>query len=158
MAAQISGASNVQSPWQRQYPAEKTGRRGLGCRYFCTGGSGTDQSAAETVSCAGLAVTCTSTGGDPGGLPGGRRSKLYRLSAPERRGYCLMYEDRKGFLRTSTGVDASTPISALAEIEDGDVYFRGQLLSLDGRQSVSIEKILPEDIATSSGKAAAEEL
>jgi hydroxymethylbilane synthase len=52
----------------------------------------------------------------------------------------------------------STPISALAEIEDGDVYFSGQLLSLDGRQSVSIEKILPEDIATHIGKTAAEEL
>jgi hydroxymethylbilane synthase len=52
----------------------------------------------------------------------------------------------------------STPISALAEIEDGDVYFSGQLLSLDGRQSVSIEKILPEDIATHIGRTAAEEL
>jgi hydroxymethylbilane synthase len=63
----------------------------------------------------------------------------------------------RDFLRTLLG-GCSTPISALAEIEDGDVYFSGQLLSLDGRQSVSIEKILPEDIATHIGKTAAEEL
>jgi hydroxymethylbilane synthase len=63
----------------------------------------------------------------------------------------------RDFLRTLLG-GCSTPISALAEIEDGDVYFSGQLLSLDGRQSVSIEKILPEDIAAHIGKDAAEEL
>jgi hydroxymethylbilane synthase len=63
----------------------------------------------------------------------------------------------RDFLRTLLG-GCSTPISALAEIEDGDMYFSGQLLSLDGRQSVSIEKILPEDIATHIGKTAAEEL
>lgn len=63
----------------------------------------------------------------------------------------------RDFLRTLLG-GCSTPISALAEIEDGDVYFSGQLLSLDGRQSVSIEKILPEDIAAHIGKDAGEEL
>jgi hydroxymethylbilane synthase len=52
----------------------------------------------------------------------------------------------------------STPISALAEIEDGDIYFSGQLLSLDGRQNVTIEKILPVEIADGIGKDAAEEL
>jgi len=52
----------------------------------------------------------------------------------------------------------STPISALAEIEDGDMYFSGQLLSLDGRQNVTIEKILPAEIADGIGRAAAEEL
>jgi hydroxymethylbilane synthase len=61
------------------------------------------------------------------------------------------------FLRTLLG-GCSTPISALAEIEDGDVYFSGQLLSLDGRQNVTIEKILPVEIATGIGKTAAEEL
>jgi len=52
----------------------------------------------------------------------------------------------------------STPISALAEIEDGDVYFSGQLMSPDGRQQVTIEKILPAEIAAGIGKTAAEEL
>src|SRR5579862_3986458 len=52
----------------------------------------------------------------------------------------------------------STPISALAEIEAGDVYFIGQLMSPDGRQHATIEKILPEEIAADIGKTAAAEL
>jgi hydroxymethylbilane synthase len=63
----------------------------------------------------------------------------------------------RDFLRTLLG-GCSTPISALAEIEDGDVYFRGQLLSLDGRQKLEIEKILPCDKADAIGKTAALEL
>jgi hydroxymethylbilane synthase len=61
------------------------------------------------------------------------------------------------FLRTLLG-GCSTPISALAEIEDGDIYFSGQLLSLDGQRNVTIEKILPVEIADGIGKTAAEEL
>jgi hydroxymethylbilane synthase len=63
----------------------------------------------------------------------------------------------RDFLRTLSG-GCSTPISALAEAEDGDLYFRGQLLSLDGKQKVEIEKILPLDMADGIGKWAAEEL
>lgn len=63
----------------------------------------------------------------------------------------------RDFLRTLLG-GCSTPISALAEIEDGDVYFAGELLSLDGRQKVAIEKILPVEKAATIGKTAAEEL
>jgi hydroxymethylbilane synthase len=63
----------------------------------------------------------------------------------------------RDFLRTLLG-GCSTPISALAEIEDGDLYFSGHILSLDGRQKVEIEKILPVDKANGIGKAAAEEL
>jgi hydroxymethylbilane synthase len=63
----------------------------------------------------------------------------------------------RDFLRTLLG-GCSTPISALAEVEDGDVYFSGQLLSLDGAQNVTIEKILPLEIATGIGKTAADEL
>jgi len=63
----------------------------------------------------------------------------------------------RDFLRTLLG-GCSTPISALAEIEDGDVYFAGELLSLDGQQKVTIEKILPVEKAATIGKTAAEEL
>ena len=63
----------------------------------------------------------------------------------------------RDFLRTLLG-GCSTPISALAEIEDGDVYFRGQLLSLDGRQKLEVEKILPIDKADDVGRAAALQL
>ncbi|HEY6901837.1 MAG TPA: hydroxymethylbilane synthase [Puia sp.] len=63
----------------------------------------------------------------------------------------------RDFLRTLLG-GCSTPISALAEVEEGDLYFVGELLSLDGRQKVSIEKILPVEMADGIGRSAAEEL
>ena len=63
----------------------------------------------------------------------------------------------RDFLRTLLG-GCSTPISAMAEIEDGDLYFSGAILSLDGRQKAEIEKILPVDRANDIGKVAAEEL
>lgn len=63
----------------------------------------------------------------------------------------------RDFLRTLLG-GCSTPISALAEIDDGDLYFSGQLLSLDGRRKVEIEKILPMEKASGLGRIAAEEL
>ena len=77
-----------------------------------------------------------------------------RLNDPDT-ALCTRIE--RDFLRTLLG-GCSTPISALAEIEDGDMYFSGQLLSLDGRQNVTIEKILPAEIADGIGRAAAEEL
>ncbi|HEY4205484.1 MAG TPA: hydroxymethylbilane synthase [Puia sp.] len=61
------------------------------------------------------------------------------------------------FLRVLLG-GCSTPISALAEIEDDELYFRGHILSLDGRQKVEVEKILPTDRADGIGRLAAEEL
>ena len=50
------------------------------------------------------------------------------------------------------------PISALAEVEDGDLYFSGQLLSLDGHRKVEIEKILPMEKADGIGRIAAQEV
>ncbi len=63
----------------------------------------------------------------------------------------------RDFLRTLLG-GCSTPISALAEVEDGDLYFSGQLLSLDGRRKVEIEKILPVEKADGIGRVAAQEV
>ena len=63
----------------------------------------------------------------------------------------------RDFLRTLLG-GCSTPISALAEIEDGDLYFSGQLLSLDGHRKVEIEKILPMEKADGIGRIAAQEV
>jgi hydroxymethylbilane synthase len=68
---------------------------------------------------------------------------------------CTMIE--REFLRTLLG-GCSTPISALAEIEDGDIYFSGHILSLDGRRKVETEKILPVEKASGIGRVAAEEL
>ncbi|HVU57062.1 MAG TPA: hydroxymethylbilane synthase [Puia sp.] len=69
--------------------------------------------------------------------------------------FCTQIE--REFLRTLLG-GCSTPISALAETEDDDLYFRGHILSLDGREKVEVEKILPTDRAAGIGRLAAEEL
>jgi hydroxymethylbilane synthase len=61
------------------------------------------------------------------------------------------------FLRALLG-GCSTPISALAEIEDGDLYFSGSILSPDGRHKAEVEKILPFDRAADIGRSAALEL
>ncbi|HVW62569.1 MAG TPA: hydroxymethylbilane synthase [Puia sp.] len=69
--------------------------------------------------------------------------------------FCTKVE--RDFLRTLLG-GCSTPISALAEIEDEELYFRGNILSLDGSRKVEIEKILPIDKAAGLGRVAAGEL
>jgi hydroxymethylbilane synthase len=79
---------------------------------------------------------------------------------------CLLLNDEatalctkieKDFLRTLLG-GCSTPISALAEIEEDELFFRGNILSLDGKQKQEIEKILPAEMVTNIGKEAALEL
>ena len=63
----------------------------------------------------------------------------------------------KDFLRTLSG-GCSTPISALAEIEEDELFFRGNIFSLDGSKKAEIEKVIPTEIAAHIGKLAAEEL
>src|SRR5579871_78535 len=63
----------------------------------------------------------------------------------------------RDFLRALLG-GCSTPISALAEIEEDELFFRGNILSIDGKQKQEIEKILPVEMATHIGKEAAIEL
>ena len=63
----------------------------------------------------------------------------------------------RDFLRILEG-GCSTPIGALAEIENNEIYFRGNILSPDGSEKAEIEKILPLEMAFNSGKRAAEEL
>jgi hydroxymethylbilane synthase len=79
---------------------------------------------------------------------------------------CQLFDDphtaictqiERDFLRALLG-GCSTPIGALAEIEDGDVYFRGNLLSPNGQRKAEIEKILPLDRSAEIGKTAAMEL
>jgi len=63
----------------------------------------------------------------------------------------------RDFLRQLLG-GCSTPISALAEIKKSQVYFKGNILSLDGREKVEVEKIAEVKSSTGLGKFAAEEL
>lgn len=69
--------------------------------------------------------------------------------------FCTRIE--RDFLR-GLGGGCSTPVSALAEIEDDELYFVGNIVSPDGLRKVEIEKILPVEIASTIGKDAAAEL
>lgn len=68
---------------------------------------------------------------------------------------CVKIE--RDFLRTLSG-GCSTPISALAEIKDDKIYFRGNILSPDGTEKVEIEKIITHNQSDNAGKILAEEL
>ena len=61
------------------------------------------------------------------------------------------------FLRRLSG-GCSTPISALACVRDDSIYFRGNILSLDGHDKIEIEKSMPLSDVGDLGKSAAEEL
>ena len=63
----------------------------------------------------------------------------------------------RDFLRTLLG-GCSTPISALAQVKQGNIYFRGNILSVDGKQKVEIEKNIPLNDSENAGTAAANEL
>ena len=63
----------------------------------------------------------------------------------------------RDFLRTLLG-GCSTPISALAEMKNNLIHFKGNILSLDGNKKMEIEKIIPVNKTENLGKKAAEEL
>lgn len=63
----------------------------------------------------------------------------------------------KDFLRTLMG-GCTTPISALAQIQNNHIHFAGSLLSVDGLQKIDIEKKLPVEQATELGVIAANEI
>ena len=63
----------------------------------------------------------------------------------------------RDFLRTLLG-GCSTPISALAEIIDASLHFKGNILSLDGKEIASIEMTFPLSTIDGLGKKAALQL
>ncbi len=63
----------------------------------------------------------------------------------------------KDFLRTLMG-GCTTPISALAQIQNNQIHFAGSLLSVDGLQKIAIEKQLPIEQAAQLGVIAANEI
>jgi hydroxymethylbilane synthase len=52
----------------------------------------------------------------------------------------------------------STPISALAEIVENKLVFRGNILSIDGKEKLSIEEVVSVDNANGIGIVMAEKL
>ena len=63
----------------------------------------------------------------------------------------------RDFLRALMG-GCSMPISALAEIKEGKIYFRGNILSVEGKEKVEVEKIVEIKEAAMLGTIAAKEL
>lgn len=69
----------------------------------------------------------------------------------------LCTQAEKDFLRTLMG-GCSTPISALAQINDQQLFFQGSILTPDGKEKAVIEKTVPLEDASTIGTIAAEEL
>jgi hydroxymethylbilane synthase len=69
----------------------------------------------------------------------------------------LCTKAEKDFLRTLMG-GCSTPVSALAEIKNHQLIFKGNIFSVDGKQKAEVEKMVPIQDATNIGCIAAEEL
>lgn len=63
----------------------------------------------------------------------------------------------KDFLKELMG-GCSTPIAALAEIKNAEIIFKGNILSLDGKEKTEVEKIVSVDEANNLGIVAANEL
>ncbi|HEY0066936.1 MAG TPA: hydroxymethylbilane synthase [Flavisolibacter sp.] len=63
----------------------------------------------------------------------------------------------RDFLRTLLG-GCSTPISALAQIKEGQVYLKGNILSPDGKMKAEVERTAPLAEAAALGVKAAGEL
>lgn len=78
-----------------------------------------------------------------------------RLFNDEHTALCTAIE--RDFLRALLG-GCSTPISALAQVRDGQVHFEGNILSLDGKEKASIEKTVAIDASTNLGTIAAKDL
>ncbi len=69
--------------------------------------------------------------------------------------FCTKIE--RDFLRALMG-GCSTPISAYAEMKDDDIHFRGNILSLDGKQKAEYEATVSTPEAVHLGDEAAEEI
>ena len=72
-------------------------------------------------------------------------------------GTALCTRIERDFLRTLLG-GCSTPISALAEIKNDTFFFKGNILSVDGKEKVEIEMESPISAADETGIKAAHEL
>ncbi len=68
---------------------------------------------------------------------------------------CVKIE--RDFLRVLMG-GCSTPISALAVIKNNKVMFKGNILSVDGKQKIGIEKEIEVNNANELGRIAGEEI
>ncbi len=80
--------------------------------------------------------------------------------------YCRSFNDKatalcvkveRDFLKALMG-GCSTPISALAVVKDNEVVFKGNILSVDGKEKIEIEKTAPFNKSTALGMIAGEDI
>lgn len=69
----------------------------------------------------------------------------------------LCVQAERDFLKTLMG-GCSTPISALAQIKNGSIEFKGNIFSLDGKEKVEVEKLMDIHAANTIGAVAANEI
>lgn len=82
---------------------------------------------------------------------------LENCSALNDRNTDICTRAEREFLRILKG-GCSTPISALAQIREGSLYFEGSIVSLDGTKKIEVQKTAVVGDADLVGKEAAEEL
>jgi hydroxymethylbilane synthase len=69
--------------------------------------------------------------------------------------FCTIVE--RGFLRALMG-GCSMPIGALAELEDDKIYFKGNILTADGKEKAEVHMVFELDQVNHAGKIAADKL
>jgi hydroxymethylbilane synthase len=69
----------------------------------------------------------------------------------------LCTKTERDFLRVLLG-GCATPISALAEWKEGNIYFRGNILSVDGKEKIEVVFDIPSSHAENLGTRAAQDL
>lgn len=78
-----------------------------------------------------------------------------QLLNDERTAICTKME--RDFLRALLG-GCSTPISALAQYDNNEIYFQGNILTVDGKEKVEIEKYIPVNDISKAGIVLAHQL
>lgn len=69
----------------------------------------------------------------------------------------LCAKTERDFLSALMG-GCSTPISALAEVKDDKLFFKGNIVSPDGKQKAEVEKMIPLSASADLGMIAAKEI
>lgn len=87
----------------------------------------------------------------------GDRDCLNACSAFHDETTALCTTAERDFLRALMG-GCTTPISALAEVKNGQLHFTGNILSLDGKEKKEITKVVSVDVAHNIGTIVAHEL
>jgi hydroxymethylbilane synthase len=87
----------------------------------------------------------------------GDRETYETCAVLDHKATALCTKIEKDFLRILMG-GCTTPISALAILKGDSIHFRGNILSLDGKEKIDIENIAPADKSRDLGTNSAQQL